>query len=192
MIMLVLGLVLFLGIHSVVLFAPDMRDRLIQQFGKLPYRTVHSIGAIVGLGLIAHGYAAARMDPLWLWIPPFWMNHINLLLTVFAAVFVGAALVPGSWIKAKTGAPMLLAIKTWAFGHLLCNGGLHDVLLFGSFLAWGVVGYIIHRKRDRANGVVREGKIARDSISVVIGLALWAAFAFWLHALLIGIAPMPM
>jgi len=191
MIMLIVGLVLFLGIHSIVLFAPGLRAQLMNKLGKVPYRAIHSVAAIAGLGLIAHGYAAARLDAYWLWIPPFWMNHINMLLTVFAAIFVAAAIVPGSWIKAKTGAPMLLAIKTWAFGHLLCNGGLHDVLLFGSFLAWGVVGYITHRKRDRAEGVVREGKIARDGISLVVGLILWAVVAFWLHALITGVAPMP-
>ena len=188
---LIAGLIVFIGTHSVVSFMPATRAALMQTLGKVGWRSLHGVLAIVGIYLISVGYASARMAPEWLWVAPVWTRHLAALLMLLAFVLVGAALVPGSKLKARFGYPFLLAIKTWAIAHLLANGGLHDVLLFGAFLAWSVAAYVVHRKRDRAVGkAASNGSWARDGLAVVTGVVLWAIVAFWLHAAVIGIAPM--
>ncbi|WP_221799574.1 NnrU family protein [Oceanobacter mangrovi] len=190
MTLLIIGLIIFIGVHSIVLAAPGWREQTIQKLGKASYQAVHGVLALVSLLLIIKGYGDARMSPTWLWIAPVWTRHIAALFTLMAFIVLASAYIPGTWIKAKTGHPLLAAIKAWAFAHLLANGGLHDVLLFGSILAWSIVAYIVHRKRDRKNGVTYQHQgIARDLIALVAGLVSWAAVAFWLHGMLIGIAP---
>jgi uncharacterized membrane protein len=125
-----------------------------------------------------------------LWSPPVWTRHVAALLTLPAFVLLAAAYVPGTRIKAAVGHPMVLGTKVWAFAHLISNGRLADVLLFGGFLAWSIVLYAASRRRDRRTSVRRvAGSASRDAIAVVAGLVAWAAFAFWLHGMLIGVRP---
>jgi uncharacterized membrane protein len=132
----------------------------------------------------------ARQQPTLLWQPPGWAPHAAGLLTAIAFVLVAAAYVPGNRIRARLGHPMLAGTKVWAFAHLLANGTLADLLLFGAFLAWAVVTFASARRRDRTAGVtVAPGSAKGDVMAVAIGLAAWAVFAFWLHASWIGVHP---
>lgn len=192
MTLLIVGLALFLSMHSTAIFAPQLRSNIIRQIGDRWWKILYSIGSLISLALIIYGYAEARQSPAWLWQPPIAMRHTALLLTLIAFVLLAAAYVPGNRLKARVGHPMLLAVKFWALAHLLANGTLADLLLFGSFLAWGVAGFVIHRKRDRMNGITYPaGGLSKDITVIVAGLASWAVFAMYLHVVLIGVSPMP-
>ena len=188
--LLILGLVLFLGTHSVRIVADDWRGARIARLGLMPWKGIVSVISIIGFVLIVWGYGEARSNPIVLYSPPVWTRHIAALLTVPAFILLVAAYIPGTRIKRAVGHPMVAAVKIWAFAHLLANGTLADVVLFGAFLAWAVADYIAARRRDRAAGTVfTVGPVSRDIAAVVIGLAAWAAFAFWLHAAWIGVRP---
>ncbi|MCX7228886.1 MAG: NnrU family protein [Burkholderiales bacterium] len=188
--MMLLGMVLFLGVHSVRVFADGARDSLIRRLGPGAYKGLYSLASIAGFVLIVWGYGLARTAPVDLWMPPVWTRHLAALLTIPAFVLLAAAYVPGTAIKAAVGHPMVMGVKVWAFAHLIANGRLADVVLFGGFLAWAVLLYIASRKRDRRTGTrYVAGPASRDAIAIVVGLAAWAAFAFWLHGALIGVRP---
>jgi len=187
---LLLGLVLFIGIHSVRVFADGWRSAQVARLGPNGWKGVYSVVSIVGFALIVWGYGLARQAPVDLWAPPVWTRHLASLLTLVAFVLLAAAYVPGTRIKAAIRHPMTVAVKTWALAHLLANGRLADVVLFGVFLVWAVLVFRAARGRDRAAAApppaVRPG---RDVVAVLVGLAAWAAFAFHLHAALIGVRP---
>jgi uncharacterized membrane protein len=192
MLTLVAGLVLFLGAHSVRVFAEGWRAATIASVGERPWKGVYSLVSLAGFALIVVGFGLARQNPIVLWPqPPVATRHLAALLTLVAFVLVVAAYVPGNQLKAKLHHPMLLGVKAWALGHLLANNTVADVLLFGSFLAWAVLDFRAARKRDRAQGTVyAPGTVSRTVIAVVVGVVAWAVFAFWLHRVLIGVSPM--
>jgi uncharacterized membrane protein len=185
MTLLILGLVLFLGMHSLPIFSLTARDRLMRALGRNGWRAVHSLVSIAGLVLIVVGYGQARLAPTVLYMPPSWMRHVTflLMLPVFPLMF--AAYLPGR-IKARVKHPMLTAVKTWAFAHLLANGMLADVLLFGGFLAWAVADRISLKRRESTLNITAKASAINDVIAVVAGLALYVATLLWLHRLLIG------
>jgi uncharacterized membrane protein len=186
----VLGLVLFLGVHSVRIVADDWRAGQIAARGEGAWKGVYSLLSIAGFALIVYGYGLSRTAPVELWSPPVWTRHLASLLTLVSFVLLAAAYVPGTRIKAAVGHPMVLGVKTWAFAHLIANGRLADVVLFGAFLAWSIVLYAASRRRDRRHGTrYIAGPASRDLVAVVAGVVAWAAFAFWLHAWLIGVRP---
>lgn len=188
---LILGLVIFLGTHSIGLFAHGWRDQMVNRLGAPTWKIAFSVVSLIGFVLIIWGYGAARGEPIWLWHPPVWTRHLAALLTLPAFILLAATYTPGSRIKAKVGHPMVLGVKVWAFAHLLANGTLADVLLFGAFLVWAIASFAIMRRRDRQTGVDRgPGSLARDGITLVVGLVGWALFAFYLHRVLIGVSPM--
>jgi uncharacterized membrane protein len=190
MITLVAGLVVFLGAHSVRVFADDWRAARIAAMGEQRWKLVYSLVSIVGFVLIVYGYGQARHAPVVLYTPPVWTRHLAALLTLPAFVLIAAAYVRGTRIKARVGHPMVLGVKVWAFAHLLANGTLADVVLFGSFLAWAVVDYLAARRRDRVAGVTyASGPVSRDLIAVGAGGLAWALFGFVLHGPLIGVRP---
>ena len=191
MLLLILGLILFLGMHSARLFAADKRASFIAAKGPLAWKGMYALVSIVGFVLIIYGYGQARMSPTWLWISPVWTRHLAALLTIPAFILIVATYIPGSCIKARVGHPMLLGVKFWALAHLIANGSLADLLLFGGFLAWATALFVVSRKRDRAAGVsYGKGKPVMDAVVVVVGLVAWAAFAFYLHDAWIGVKPM--
>ena len=184
------GLVLFLGCHSMRVFAEDWRNRKLEQWGEKIFKGIYSIASLVGFVLLVYGFSKIRWDSPQLWSPPVAMRHIAALLMLFAMVLLVAGQVPHNAIKAKLGHPMILAVKVWALAHLLANGTLAGVLLFGSFLIWSVILFASSRRRDRRLAVVyAPGTAARTAIVLVAGTLAWAVFAFWLHGLLIGIRP---
>jgi uncharacterized membrane protein len=188
---LILGLVLFLGAHSVRIFADPWRRAQIARIGEGPWKGIYSLVSLVGFALIIWGYGQARMNPVVLWHPPTWARHLAASLTLIAFVLVVAGNLPGTRIRAWLGSPMVLGVKIWAFAHLLANGTLAAAVLFGSFLLWAIVDFASARRRDRAAGTVYpHGSLHRDVMAVAIGVIAWALFAFYLHGLLIGVSPM--
>jgi uncharacterized membrane protein len=188
MTLLILGLFLFLGAHSLPM-APGLRGRLIARLGDNGYRGLMAVASLAGLVLIVWGYGAARYDPVILWHPPFWTAHISWSLMAIAFVLIVAAYIPGK-IGEKVRHPMLAGVKIWAFAHLIANGTLADVVLFGSILAWAVIDRISLKKRERAGLVtITGGPVRNDVIAIVVGLAAYAVFLLYLHRWLIGVSP---
>ena len=191
MLYLILGLVIFLGVHSVEIFSPTFRADTVARIGEKPYKGIYSLLSIVGFVLIVWGYGLARQEPILVYAPPVWMRHITLLLMVPVFILFLAAYLPGR-IKAALKHPMLVSVKLWAFAHLLANGMLADVLLFGSFLAWAVADRISVKRRAVVRPVPGPPPSKyNDAIAVVGGLALYVIFVLWAHAKLIGVSPLP-
>lgn len=187
---LVLGLLLFLGVHSVRIFADDWRSAQRARIGESAWKGGYSLLSLAGFGLIIWGYGQARLEPVVLWATPRGMSHLAALLTLIAFVLVAASQSPRNHIKARLRHPMLLGVKVWALAHLLANNTLADLVLFGSFLVWAVLDFRACRQRDRAGAPApAAGTAANTALAVVAGVAVWALFAFWAHAALIGVRP---
>ena len=189
MIQLVVGLITFLGIHSVSIVARPWRDAMVARLGAGTWKGVYSLISLLGFVLMVGGYSAARLEPSLLYVPPVGLRHLAglLMLPVFPLLF--ATYLPGR-LKRWAKHPMLVAVKLWALAHLLANGMLADVVLFGSFLIWAVMSFRAARQRDRAqpdNEVAHTA--AATVITVVVGLGAWAGFAFWAHQAWIGVRP---
>jgi len=190
MTLLIAGLIVFLGVHSVRIFADGWRSTQIARMGPGPYKGLYSLASALGLALIVVGYGQARTASILLWDPPLWTRHLSALLMLFAFVLLVAAYVPRNHIKAAVRHPMVIGVKIWAAGHLLANGHLEDLLLFGGFLAWAVFDFRAARQRDRRDGRIdARGTLAGDVATILVGAALWAVFARYLHAWLIGVQP---
>jgi uncharacterized membrane protein len=190
MTLLILGLVLFLGVHSVRIFAEPWRTRTLERVGAGTWKGVYTLLSLAGLVLLVWGYGEARQAPVVLWAVPTWTRHLAALLTLVSFVLLAAAYVPGNAIKARLRHPMVLGVKVWAFAHLLANNTLADLLLFGGFLVWAVLSFRAARGRDRAAGTPSPAARAVPTVVVVVlGLAAWVAFSLWLHVRLIGVRP---
>jgi uncharacterized membrane protein len=198
--LLIIGLILFLGIHAIRIPGEGIRNQFQARFGPLGFKLIYSVVSLLGLVAMAQGYAQARLDPTILWVPPAGLAHAASLLTLFAFVLLVAAYVPGNIFLAKLKHPMTIAVKLWAFAHLLSNGGLHDVLLFGGFLLWAVLVFRSARRRQPMqnpsllNGLPtliaqKPRSMLASLITLVVGIGAWAWFAFQGHLLLIGVAP---
>jgi uncharacterized membrane protein len=190
MTILILGLIIFLGLHSIRIVAEDWRNATRARVGLLAWRAGYSIISITGFLLIVWGYSVAREAPIVIWTPPPSTRHIAALLAVIAFVFMAAAYIPRNGIKAKLHHPMTIGVKTWALAHLVANGTLHDILLFGGFLAWAILLFRASRKRDAALGTAYpDGSGAATALTIVAGVIGAGVFAMWLHAPLIGVRP---
>ena len=198
---LILGLVLFLGAHSTRIFADGWRTKTMEAWGKKPFKGVIALVSLVGLYGLIVGYAQVRMEPVVIWQPPIATRHISLLLMLFASILLVAAYVPANHFKVRLGHPMVMSVKVWALAHLLANGNLADLVLFGTFLAWSVINFKSARARDRAitesQALVLEQsvqttipKTSATLIAVVVGAGLWALITFVLHAKVVGVSPM--
>lgn len=183
---LILGLVLFLGIHSVSIVNEPWRHRMAARMGEWSWKAVYSVVAIVGFVLIVWGYGEARQYPTVLYVPPGWLRHLAFLLLIPVFPLLFAAYLPGR-IQSAVKHPMLAAVKIWAFAHLLVNGTLADLVLFGSFLVWAVADRISLKRRHPAPVPGAPPSKANDAIAVVGGLAVYVAFVLWLHGRLIGV-----
>ncbi len=188
---LLLGLLLFLGVHSVRIMADDWRSQSITRWGKGAWMVLYSVASLAGLLLVVRGFSAARMHAVYLWHPPMAMRHIAALLTLLAFVLFVAAYVPRNAIKARLHHPMVLGVKLWALAHLLANGNLAHGVLFGSFLLWAVLSFKAARGRDKALAIVYPaGTVGGTALTVVLGALAWAVFAFWAHGAWIGVRPL--
>jgi len=188
--LLIAGLVVFLVSHSIGIAAPDWRARQVAQLGERPWKLGYSVVSLVALVMIIWGYGAARAEPTLVWMPPAWTRHVTALLTVVGFVLIAAAYVPGTRIKAAIGHPMTAGVALWALGHLLGNGRLSGVVLFGTLLLWAAVTLGVRRARDRAAGTrYPPGRGRQDVIAVVAGVVFAMVFALGLHGPLIGVRP---
>jgi uncharacterized membrane protein len=191
MLVLILGLVLFLGMHAVTM-KRDLREQLIERFGAGGYRGLYSAVSILGFGLLIYGYGLQRAGGYTVvWEPPVWTRHLALLLNLPIFILLAIGRRP-SWLLSRVKHPMLLAVKIWATAHLLANGDLGSLLLFGGFLAWAVMARISVKRRPeeiaRAAAMTNVAFGRRDIIAIAAGLALYVVFALWLHPLLIGVS----
>lgn len=185
---LLLGLVAFFGLHSLRVLAPDWRAQRIAAWGAGTWKGVYSLLSIATFTLLVWGYIRAGQSPVLIWVPPLGMRHAVALLTLPAFVLLLAAYVPRNHIKARLGHPMLLAIKLWAAAHLLANGWLHAMLLFGAFLVWAAITFRDARRRPSVPAAGPPSAAATVA-TLVLGVGAWAGFAFHLHLLLFGVAP---
>ncbi|MBV9891257.1 MAG: NnrU family protein [Rhizobacter sp.] len=192
MLVLIAGLVVFLGVHSVSIVAPAWRTATIARVGEQPWKAVYSIVSAVGIVLIVVGFGIARRTPVVLYTPPTMLRHVALLIMVPVFPLFFAAYLPGR-IKTAAKHPMLLAVKLWATAHLLANGTLGDVLLFAGFLVWAVADRISVKRRtaDEQHAVPAAPlRPANDAIAIVGGLAVYALLLLWGHRWLVGVSPL--
>ena len=188
MTLLIIGLVLFLGSHSIAIVNVAWRDRMVARMGILVWQSLYSILAIIGIVLIVQGYDLAREHPLILYQSPYWLYYIALTLLVFVFPLLLATYLPGR-IRTQTKHPMLVATKLWALAHLLTNGSLADVVLFGSILTWAVVDRISLKRRAPLPLQSMPPSRFNDALAVIVGLVVYLVFIFGLHAWLFGVAP---
>jgi uncharacterized membrane protein len=185
---LALGLLIFLGAHSVRIFAEGWRNAQLARLGEKGWKGAYAVVSLVGLVLIVWGFGQARLEPVVLWTTPVWTRHLAALLTLVAFVLIASAELPGNAIKAKLQHPMILGVKVWALAHLMANNTLAHLLLFGAFLIWAVLDFRSARRRPSALPAVPVSA-ARTAAAVAAGVVTWALFAFWGHAWLIGVRP---
>ena len=186
LLILIVGLVVMLGAHVFVTFRKT-RDGAIGVLGPNGYRAAFSLVSLVGLALIVWGYAEYRAGEwIQIWSPPPFMRHITVGLMLFSAILLVATYVP-SHIRTWAKHPMFAAIKIWAFAHLLANGDLGSILLFGGFLAWGVYGRIAAKRRGDSGPQAAPAGWTGDIIVVVAGVALYLALGYYFHPYVIGV-----
>ena len=186
---LIIGLILFIGTHSISIVSPGMRDRMVTRIGTMPWQSMYALLSIVGFVLMVHGFELARHEATILYQPPFWMRHVTLLLMVFVFPLLLATYLPGR-IKTATKHPMLVATKIWAFAHLLSNGSVADVVLFGSLLAWAVIDRISLKRRTAVPVPGAPPTRFNDALAVILGLGLYVGFLLVLHKQLFGVSPL--
>jgi len=188
--LLILGLVLFLGVHSTRIVAEGWRDATIRRVGEGRWKGLYTLVSLAGFALLVWGFGLARQQPVLLWSPPFFTRHLAWLLTLIAFILLAATYVPRNAIKARLHHPMVLGVMLWALAHLLANGNLADVLLFGSFGVWAALSFRAARARDRAaRTLYPAGTASGTAMVIAIGIAAWFLFAFWAHGLLMGVRP---
>ncbi len=191
MIWLLTGLLLFIGMHSISTLAPTKRADIIERKGDNAWKGIYTVVSLIGFALIIWGYGQTRVEPTFVWNPPRALLMVTVILTWLAFLFLAAVNVPNNHLKKMVGHPMIIGVKLWAFSHLLSNGRLGDIVLFGSFLVWAIVYYAVNRKRDRLKGVVHstDATTTGTAITVIAGTLVWGLFAFLLHSYLIGVHP---
>lgn len=205
---LILGLILFLGAHSVRIWADGWRNQTIEAYGEKAFKGVYALVSILGFYLLVVGYGEARLQTVALWNPPIFTKHISLLLMLLSSILLVATYIPRNHFKMRLGHPMVLSVKVWALSHLLANGNLADLVLFGSFLIWAVLNFRSARARDRAlllnlnvteeaagesiseSESAHQPKLLSTIITLVGGIAIWALITFVLHAKIVGVSPM--
>lgn len=191
MALLILGLVIFLGVHLVRVVADPWRTRMIERIGLKPWKGLYALVSIIGFVVIVIGFRHARQESTVLYTTPDWMKHVTAVLMMLSMILFVSAYVPKNWFKAKFHHPQVLSVKTWAVAHLLAVGVVADVVLFGASLAWAVVLYAASRRRDRANHTVYPpGNAIGTTLAIAFGLIVWSVFALLLHGPLIGVRPL--
>jgi len=188
---LAIGLVLFLGVHSIRSVAQPLRNSLVEKLGEGGYKGVYTLVSLIGLGLIIWGYGQTRVNPVDLWFPPPIMRSLAIWITLISFILISASYIPGNRIKARLGHPMVAGVALWAFAHLLANGRLGDVVLFGAFLFWAVLNFFTSRRHDRLAGLAPAATkgVFANAMTAVAGIFVWALFALFFHAWLIGVRP---
>jgi uncharacterized membrane protein len=193
MTMLIFGLVIFLGLHSIRIFAENGRERAITRLGEGPWKGVYSLVSLAGFVMIVWGFGEARGTAPILWAPPVWTRHITILLMLFSMILLAAYGLKKSHIAVAVHHPMLWAVVVWSFGHCLANGSLADLVLFGAFLVWSLLDLSANYARDRAKAIAYPAPNWGPTIgAIVIGIVVWGLLIGGLHLWLFGVAPVAM
>lgn len=191
MLILILGLILFLGVHSTRIVADDWRSARIASIGERRWKLLYTVGVLAGLTLIVWGYSLARQAPVILWAPPAGSRHLTALLVLISFPLLAAAKVPRNHFKSLLHHPMYAGTILWSGGHLISNGTVADLLLFGGFLVWSLAGFTAARARDHRQDISYPAGTLRGTLIVLAaGTVLWLLFAFYLHGLLFGVRPL--
>src|SRR5215470_6976508 len=182
----IVGLAVFLGSHTLVTLRPQ-RAAVVARVGERGYKGLFALASVVGILLIGYGFALYRAGGyIDIWMPPRWTRHVTELLVWPAIIAIVAAYIPGE-IKRVLKHPMLVGVKTWAVAHLLANGDLGGIILFGAVLAWAVYDRItLKRRSDPGALAIPLGGVRNDIAAVIVGLILYAALFFPFHSLVIG------
>ncbi len=193
MTILVLGLVIFLGLHSIRIVSEGGRERAIARLGEGPWKGIYSLISTIGFVLIVWGFARARYDAPQLWTPLTGARHITMLLMLIALILLAGFLFKRSHIAVITHHPMLWAVLLWSVGHLFANGSAADVLLFGAFLVWSAADLATSYARDRRNGIVYPApELGATAGAIVVGLVVYGLLIGGLHLWLFGVSPLAM
>lgn len=185
-----IGLILFLGIHTIRIVAPGLRDAAVARLGLQPWKGVYSLIALVGFVMLVMGWPEARATAITVWTPPAGMKHLTMLLMLPVLPLLLATYLPGR-IKSTVKHPMLVATKLWAAAHLLPNGQLHEIILFAGFLVWAVLDRISIKRRPDAVNPAPSGWTVKDGMAIVLGLGLYGLFVASAHGWLFGMPLMP-
>ena len=198
--LLVLGLLVFLGVHSLRIFSESRRAHYLAVLGEKKFKGLYSLLSLLGFLILIAGFSQARLTPEWIWMPPAAARHAMFFLMWIAFVLLAATYINGNVIKDRVGHPMVAAVKVWALAHLIVNGQAHQIVLFAAFLIWAVLSFSTSRKRDRrallaleAQGLPPPPKApvskAANGLVLTIGTLAWMLFMGWGHKLLIGVSP---
>jgi uncharacterized membrane protein len=189
---LVLGLVIFLGLHSMRIVSESGRDKAIARIGEGPWKGLYSLVSAIGFVLIVWGFAQARFGAPALWAPPPGARHVAILLMLVSMLLLAGYLFKQSHIAVAVHHPMVWSVAVFGLAHLIANGSAADVVLFGAFFIWALADLMSSYARDRRNSVVYPEPNWGVTIgAIILGLALWAVIAFWLHFWLFGVSPLP-
>jgi uncharacterized membrane protein len=191
MAILVLGLIIFLGLHSIRILAESGRERAIARIGDGPWKGIYSLLSAIGFVLIVWGFAQARYTAPTLWTPVPGARHVTIALMLVSMLLLAAYLFKQSHITASVHHPMVWSVAVFGLAHLIANGSAADAVLFGAFLVWAAADLVSSYARDHRDGVVYpEPNVSATIGAVVVGLVFWALLAFWLHYWLFGVAPL--
>jgi uncharacterized membrane protein len=190
--LLIIGLIIFLGSHSCRIFAESWRNNMIDRLGEVKWKGLYTIVSLIGLVIVVIGYGQARQNPVILWQPATYLLHIAVLLNLVAFIFLAGSSPSNNAIRLKLKHPMILGVKVWALAHLLANGTLADLILFGSFLLWAILDFRSARKRPVHMAEKAVVSTKATIIVVVSGIVVWAVFVFGLHQYLFGVSPLGM
>ncbi|HTR15244.1 MAG TPA: NnrU family protein [Roseiarcus sp.] len=191
MAMLIIGLVIFLGLHSTRIFAEDIRAKAIARFGEGPWKAIYSVLSLIGLVLIIWGFAQARLDAATLWSPPVYIRHIAITLMLISLILLGAYMFKKSHIATAVHHPMVWSVAIWSAAHLLANGSVADLVLFGAFLVWAAADLFAAYARDRRKAIVYPAPEWGATIgAIVLGVILWGVLLGGLHLWLFRVSPM--
>ena len=190
MAIMIIGLILFLGVHSSSIWFSSVRGNFIAKHGETAWKILYSAISLIGFIAILYGYSKARMNPVYVYTTTIGMHHLAALLMLFAFTFLAAAYVPKNGIKARFHHPMVISVMFWAVAHLLVKGTVASIVLFGSFLVWAILSFISARKRDRKNHTsYAQGQRSATLVTIAIGVIAWFVFAMWVHVAWLGIQP---
>ena len=189
MFILILGLLIFLGIHVLKLVAPDRRNELAARYGEGPYKGIYSLISAIGLILVIWGFARASADPVVVYAPPAGLRSITALLMPFALILAIASVLPTGRIKRAVRDPLMIGTLIFAIAHLLANGDLAGLVLFGALLVWAAID-LTAQPAGRPAPVLANSSLTSDLAAVVGGLVLYALLVWRLHYWLIGVSPL--
>jgi uncharacterized membrane protein len=192
MVIFIIGIILFLGSHSVRIFAEPWRTRMLLQLGEKKWKGLYTLFSLFGFILLIIGYSQARQETIIIWHPPTFLTHLTVLLNLFTFILLASSAPNNNAIRLKLKHPMILGVKVWAIAHLLANGSLIDLILFGSFLIWAILDFRSARNRPSALKETPVISLNATLITIFVGVAVWLAFIFGLHQWLIGVSPLAM